>query len=221
MATIVILISGRGSNMDALLEAVASGALAVRVAAVISNRADAAGLPSAAAKGVVTRVVDHREFASRAAFDATLAAAIDEFSPDLVVLAGFMRLLSEDFVRHFAGRLINIHPSLLPAFPGLHTHRRALAEGVRVHGCTVHFVTPLVDHGPIIVQAAVPVLDGDDETSLAARVLVQEHRVYPLAVRWFVEGRFRLCGERVEGVALGAPQDGTAALISPALRAPT
>lgn len=220
MATIVILISGRGSNMDALLDAVASGALAVRVAAVFSNRPDAAGLASAAAKGVATRIVDHREFASRTAFDATLAAAIDEFSPDLVVLAGFMRLLSEDFVRHFAGRLINIHPSLLPAFTGLHTHRRALAEGVRVHGCTVHFVTSLVDHGPIIVQAAVPVLDGDDEASLAARVLVQEHRVYPLAVRWFVEGRVRLRGERVEGVDLEAAQDGSAALVSPALRAP-
>ena len=220
MATIVILISGRGSNMDALLDAVAGGALAVRVAAVFSNRPDAAGLASAAAKGVATRVLDHREFVSRTAFDATLAAAIDEFSPDLVVLAGFMRLLSEDFVRHFAGRLINIHPSLLPAFTGLHTHRRALAEGVRVHGCTVHFVTALVDHGPIIVQAAVPVLDGDDEASLAARVLIQEHRVYPLAVRWFVEGRVRLRGERVEGVELEAPQDGSAALVSPALRPP-
>ena len=220
MATIVILISGRGSNMDALLDAVAGGALAVRVAAVFSNRPDAAGLASAAAKGVTTRVVDHREFVSRTAFDATLAAAIDEFSPDLVVLAGFMRLLSEDFVCHFAGRLINIHPSLLPAFTGLHTHRRALAEGVRVHGCTVHFVTSLVDHGPIIVQAAVPVLDGDDEASLAARVLIQEHRVYPLAVRWFVEGRLRLRGERVEGVELEAPQDGSAALVSPALRPP-
>ena len=220
MATIVILISGRGSNMEALLDAVANGALAVRVAAVFSNRPDAAGLASAAAKGVATRVVDHREFVSRTAFDATLAAAIDEFSPDLVVLAGFMRLLSEDFVCHFAGRLINIHPSLLPAFTGLHTHRRALAEGVRVHGCTVHFVTSLVDHGPIIVQAAVPVLDGDDEASLAARVLVQEHRVYPLAVRWFVEGRLRLRGERVEGVELEAPQDGSAALVSPALRPP-
>ena len=212
MKSIVILISGRGSNMESLLAAVAAGSLPVRVAAVLANRADARGLATAAAAGIATRVLDHKTFASREDFDAALAAAIDSFAPDLVVLAGFMRILSDGFVRHFAGRLINIHPSLLPSFPGLHTHQRALDEGVRVHGCTVHFVTPALDHGPIIVQAAVPVVDGDDAGRLAARVLAQEHRIYPLAVRWFVEGRLRLADGKV---VLAAPQDGDGALISP------
>ena len=212
MKSIVILISGRGSNLQSVLDAVAAGTLPVRVAAVLANRGDAPGLVTAAARGVATRIVDHRAFASREAFDAALAGVIDSFAPDVVLLAGFMRILSDRFVQHFAGRLINIHPSLLPAFPGLHTHRRALAEGVRVHGCTVHFVTPSLDHGPIIVQAAVPVLDGDDEASLAARVLMQEHRVYPLAVRCFVEGRLHVVDGRVRCVA---PQNGAAALISP------
>ncbi|MBL0167531.1 MAG: phosphoribosylglycinamide formyltransferase [Propionivibrio sp.] len=212
MKSIVILISGRGSNMRSLLDAVAAGSLPVRVAAVLSNRGDAPGLETAAARGVATRVVDHRAFASREAFDAALARVIDSFVPDLVLLAGFMRILSDGFVQHFAGRLINIHPSLLPSFPGLHTHRRALAEGVRVHGCTVHFVTPTLDHGPIIVQAAVPVLDGDDEASLAARVLAQEHRVYPLAVRWLAEERLHVVDGRV---LCALPQDGATALISP------
>lgn len=213
--SIVILISGRGSNMGSLLAAVAAGTLPVRVAAVLSNRPDAAGLQSAAAQGVPTRVVDHKQFADRAAFDAAMSEAIDAFAPDLVVLAGFMRILSEGFVRRYEGRLMNIHPSLLPAFPGLHTHRKALDEGVRVHGCTVHFVTPTLDHGPVVVQAAVPVLDDDDEAALAARVLAQEHRVYPQAVRWFAEGRLRLVGQRV---LLDAPQDAAGALIAP--RAP-
>ena len=212
MKSIVILISGRGSNMESLLTAVADGALPVRIAAVLANRPDAKGLATAAAAGVATRVVDHTSFASREAFDAALAAAIDGFAPDLVVLAGFMRILSDGFVRHFAGRLINIHPSLLPSFPGLHTHQRALDEGVRVHGCTVHFVTPALDHGPIIVQAAVPVVDGDDATCLAARVLAQEHRIYPLAVRWFAEERLRLGDGKV---VCAAPQDSDGALISP------
>jgi phosphoribosylglycinamide formyltransferase 1 len=216
MKSIVILISGRGSNMGALLDAVAAGALPVRVAAVLANRPDAAGLGIAAARGVATRVVDHRDYAEREAFDAALAAAIDGYAPDLVVLAGFMRVLGDAFVRRFAGRLINIHPSLLPSFQGLHTHRRALAEGVRVHGCTVHFVTPALDHGPIIVQAAVPVLDGDDEARLAARVLVQEHAVYPLAIRWFAEGRLRLAGGRVE---FDAAQDAAGVLVSPLAQA--
>ncbi len=215
MKSIVILISGRGSNMQSLLTAVAQGALPVRVAAVLSNRPQAEGLASAAAHGVPTGVVDHRQFATREAFDQAMAAAIDAYAPDLVVLAGFMRILSEDFVRHFSGRLLNIHPSLLPAFPGLHTHRQALAEGVRVHGCTVHFVTPQLDHGPIIAQAAVPVLDDDDEVSLAARVLAQEHRLYPLAVRWFVEERLRLCAGRV---LVDGRQDDEGALLAPALR---
>jgi len=163
--------------------------LPTRVAAVISNRTDAAGLKFAAQSGLPVKVVDEREFSSRGAFDTALEAAIERHSPDLVALAGFMRILGGDFVRHYSGRMVNIHPSLLPAFPGLHTHRRALQEGVKLHGCTVHFVTPQVDHGPIIAQAAIPVRAGDTEVTLAARVLQQEHRIYPLAIRWFVEGR--------------------------------
>lgn len=212
MKTIVILISGRGSNMQSLLDAAADGTLPVRVAAVLSNRPDARGLEIAAARGIPTRVIDHKQYDGREAFDAAMAEAIDAFAPDLVVLAGFMRILSDAFVGHYAGRLINIHPSLLPAFTGLHTHQRALDEGVRIHGCTVHFVTPALDHGPIIVQAAVPVLDGDDATRLAARVLAQEHRIYPQAVRWFAEGRLRLVDGRVE---LDAEQNPVACLISP------
>jgi phosphoribosylglycinamide formyltransferase-1 len=182
---VVILISGRGSNMEAIVGA----GLPAKIAAVISNRADAAGLKFAAQSGIPAQVIDEREFSSRGAFDAALEAVIDRHSPDLVALAGFMCVLGGDFVRHYSGRLINVHPSLLPAFPGLHTHRRALQEGVKLHGCTVHFVTPQVDHGPIIAQAAVPVRAGDTEETLAARVLRQEHRIYPLAVRWFVENR--------------------------------
>lgn len=212
MKSIVILISGRGSNMEALLDAVARGELPVRVAAVISNRPDAKGLETAASRGVATAVVDHKAFAGREAFDAALAGCIDGFVPDLVVLAGFMRILTEGFVRRYEGRLVNIHPSLLPAFPGLHTHQRALEEGVRIHGCTVHFVTPALDHGPVIVQAAVPVCDGDDEAALAARVLQQEHVVYPLAVRWFAEGRLSLENGRVR---LAAERPRPAALVSP------
>ena len=215
MKSIVILISGRGSNMELLLDAAASGALPVRVAAVLSNRPQAKGLEVAAAKGVATRVVDHQNYSRREDFDAAMAAEIDAHAPDLVVLAGFMRILSDAFVEHYAGRLINIHPSLLPAYPGLHTHRRALEDGVRVHGCTVHFVTPTLDHGPIVIQAAVPVLDGDDEDSLAARVLVQEHQIYPLAVRWFVEGRLKLQDGRV---VFNTPQSAGSALVSPLLQ---
>jgi len=185
MKSVVILISGRGSNMEAIVGA----GLPAKVAAVISNRPDAAGLKFAAQSGIAAQVVDERKFSSRGAFDTALEAAIERHSPDLLALAGFMRVLGGDFVRHYSGRMVNIHPSLLPAFPGLHTHRRALQEGVKLHGCTVHFVTPQVDHGPIIVQAAVPVRAGDTEATLAARVLRQEHRVYPLAIRWFVEGR--------------------------------
>jgi len=185
MKKIVVLISGRGSNMEAIVRA----KLPAEMAAVISNRADAAGLGFAAQAGVSTQVVDEREFSSRDAFEGALAKAIDMHSPDLVALAGFMRVLGADFVRRYSGRMLNIHPSLLPAFPGLHTHRRALQEGVKLHGCTVHFVTPQVDHGPIVAQAAVPVRVGDTEAMLAARVLRQEHRIYPLAIRWFVEGR--------------------------------
>ena len=213
MITMVVLISGRGSNLTSLLNAATSGAIPARIVGVISNRPDAMGLQTAETHGVPTCVIDHRGFAEREQFDVAVAAAIDGFAPDLVVLAGFMRILGQAFVRRYENRLINIHPSLLPAFPGLHTHRRALAEGVRIHGCTVHFVTPDLDHGPVIVQAAVPVLDDDDEATLAARVLVQEHQVYPLAVRWFAEGRLHLRNGRVwldmpqaDGMALIAPQ---------------
>ena len=212
MKSIVILISGRGSNMVSLINAAADGSLPVRVAAVLSNRPDAKGLQIAAAAGVVTRVVDHTLYSNRESFDAAMAGAIDAFSPDLVVLAGFMRILSDGFVTRYAGRLINIHPSLLPSFPGLHTHQRALDEGVRIHGCTVHFVTPALDHGPIVVQAAVPVVDGDDAVTLATRVLAQEHRIYPLAVRWFAEGRLRLVDGRV---VLDVPQEQAFCLIAP------
>ncbi|HNO14290.1 MAG TPA: phosphoribosylglycinamide formyltransferase [Accumulibacter sp.] len=213
MIKMVVLISGRGSNLTSLLNAATSGAIPARIVGVISNRPDAMGLQTAETHGVPTCVIDHRGFAEREQFDVAVAAAIDGFAPDLVVLAGFMRILGQAFVRRYENRLINIHPSLLPAFPGLHTHRRALAEGVRIHGCTVHFVTPDLDHGPVIVQAAVPVLDDDDEATLAARVLVQEHQVYPLAVRWFAEGRLHLRNGRVwldmpqaDGMALIAPQ---------------
>jgi phosphoribosylglycinamide formyltransferase-1 len=191
--TIVILISGRGSNMEALLEA----RLPARIAAVISNNPQARGLGTAQSRGIATAVVDHRAFPDRAAFDAALAAEIDRHRPDLVVLAGFMRILTEPFIGRYRGRLINIHPSLLPTFTGLHTHRQALAAGVRIHGCTVHFVAPAVDSGPIIAQAAVPVLPGDTEERLAARVLAEEHRIYPQAVRWFIEGKLKLEDGRV------------------------
>ena len=211
--SVVVLISGRGSNMASLLAAAAANELSsARIVAVIANRPDAAGLRTAAAHGVPTAVVDHRQFAGRDEFDRALRAAIDAFAPDLVLLAGFMRILGESFVRHYHGRLLNIHPSLLPSFPGLHTHRRALAEGVRIHGCTVHFVTPDLDHGPVVAQAAVPVLDDDDEITLAARVLAQEHRIYPLAVRWFAEGRLRVEDGRVR---LATAQASDAALIAP------
>ena len=193
MKNIVILISGRGSNMEAILEA----GLPVKVAAVISNNGDAAGLETAQRRGVQTRVLNHRDYSSREEFDSALAAQIDEFAPDLVVLAGFMRILSHDFVNHYQGRLINIHPSLLPAFPGLDTHGRALAEGVKIHGCTVHFVTPTVDHGPIIAQAAVPVLPLDTPDTLGERVLTQEHRIYPQAVRWFAEDRLEISADGI------------------------
>lgn len=189
MKNIVILISGRGSNMEAIVRAAIPG---VRVAAVISNRPDAKGLEIARGFGIEALALDHKLFADREAFDGALAAEIDRFAPDLVVLAGYMRILSDGFVRHYAGRMLNIHPSLLPCFTGLHTHRRAIEAGVKVAGTTVHFVTPELDSGPIVVQAVVPVLAGDDEDSLAARVLVQEHRIYPQAVRWFAQGRLHI-----------------------------
>ena len=197
MKQIVVLISGRGSNMEAIARACAAERWDARVAAVVSNRADAAGLAIAAAHGIATAVVDHRAYPDRAAFDAALAAAIDAHAPHVVALAGFMRILGAGFVRRYEGRLINVHPSLLPAFPGLDTHRRAIEAGCRVAGATVHLVTPEVDHGPIVAQAAVPVLDGDTPETLAARVLAQEHAIYPRAVRWLAEGRLEVAGHRV------------------------
>jgi phosphoribosylglycinamide formyltransferase-1 len=197
MKNIVILISGRGSNMQAIVRACAREGWPARVAAVIANRPDAAGLALAAEAGIPTAVVDYLEFPERDAFDAALAAAIDRYEPDLVVLAGFMRVLTTAFVERYVGRMLNVHPSLLPSFPGLKTHQRALEAGVALHGATVHFVTPQIDHGPIVIQAAVPVVAGDDATQLAARVLASEHVIYPRAVRWFVEGRLALDGMRV------------------------
>jgi phosphoribosylglycinamide formyltransferase-1 len=204
----VVLVSGRGSNLGALLAAGLPG----RCAAVISNRPDAGALDMAREHGVSTVVVDHRLHASRDAFEQALAAEIERLEVDLVLLAGFMRILSDAFVRRFAGRMLNIHPSLLPAFPGLATHAQALAAGVRIHGCTVHFVTADLDAGPIVAQAAVPVLADDTEQALAARVLAQEHVIYPQAARWFLEGRVVLEGRQVR---LTVPQSAKAALCSP------
>jgi phosphoribosylglycinamide formyltransferase-1 len=205
MKTLVILISGRGSNMEALVRACAAEGWNARVAAVLSNRPDAAGLAFARASGIPAQVVDHTAYPDRAAFDAALAAAIDAHGPDLVLLAGFMRVLGDAFVERYAGRLLNVHPSLLPAFAGLHTHRRAIEAGCRIAGATVHFVTAQLDHGPIVAQAAVPVLPGDSEQALAARVLAREHVLYPLAVRWAVDGLLRIDGLRVTQTR-GEPQ---------------
>lgn len=182
---VVVLLSGRGSNFQAIVEA----GLPIEVVAVISNRPQAAGLAYARERGITAIALDHTAQSDREIFDAQLADEIERHQPDLVVLAGYMRILSPTFIARFEGRLLNIHPSLLPAFPGLKTHERALAEGVKIHGCTVHFVTAQLDHGPIVIQAAVPVMADDTADSLAARVLAQEHRIYPQAVRWFAEGR--------------------------------
>ena len=192
MKKIVILISGRGSNMEAIVRACVAEGWKARIAAVISNRADAAGLAWAAGQGIVVETVDHRAFVTREAFDAALAARIDAHRPDVLALAGFMRILGTAFVARYEGRLVNIHPSLLPAFPGLHTHRRALEAGCKVAGATVHFVTAELDHGPIIAQAVVPVLADDTEAVLAARVLEREHAIYPRSVRWLLEGALRI-----------------------------
>ncbi len=188
-ARLVVLISGTGSNMEALMRACASGELDARVVAVFSNRPDARGLTTAAGAGIATEVVDHREFSDRETFDRALAERIDAHHPDLVILAGFMRILTPGFVRRFRGRLMNIHPSLLPKYPGLDTHQRAIEAGDREAGATVHFVTEELDGGPAIVQGRVPVLADDTADSLASRVLAVEHRIYPLAVRLFCEGR--------------------------------
>ncbi len=193
MTRIVVLISGRGSNFQAIAEA----NLPIEIAAVISNRPNAAGLDYARSRGIPVVALDHTAHPDRQAFDAVLAAEIERFAPDLIVLAGYMRILTAAFIHRFEGRLLNIHPSLLPSFPGLKTHERALAEGVKIHGCTVHFVTADLDHGPIVIQAAVPVRADDTPDTLAARVLQQEHRIYPQAIRWIAEGRLVKSGGHV------------------------
>ncbi|NOT18402.1 MAG: phosphoribosylglycinamide formyltransferase [Sulfuriferula sp.] len=185
---IVVLISGRGSNLQAILAA----QLDAEIVAVISNKTDASGLKIAQTAGIATAVLAHTDFASRAEFDVAMMRLIDSYQPDLVVLAGYMRILTDDFVHHYHGRLLNIHPSLLPSYAGLNTHQRALDDGVKAHGCTVHFVTPTLDHGPIIIQAVVPVLPSDDVASLSARVLQMEHQIYPTAIRWWLAKRIVL-----------------------------
>ncbi|MCC8999974.1 MAG: phosphoribosylglycinamide formyltransferase [Candidatus Contendobacter sp.] len=204
---LVVLISGRGSNLQAILDQAASGDLSAEVAAVISNRPGVYGLERARQAGVPALELDHQDFADRPGFEAALIAMIDGYQPDLVILAGFMRLLTAGFTEHYQGRLLNIHPSLLPKFRGLHTHERALAAGETEHGASIHFVTAELDGGPVIAQARAPVLPGDDPDTLAARVLEQEHRLYPQAIRWFAEGRLRLEGERVwfDGKPLDQP----------------
>ncbi|WP_455923810.1 phosphoribosylglycinamide formyltransferase [Pseudomonas putida] len=205
---VVVLLSGTGSNLQALIDSVNQGAgeNPARIRAVISNRADAYGLERARHAGIDTAVLDHKAFEGREAFDAALVELIDGFSPDLVVLAGFMRILSPGFVRHYQGRLLNIHPSLLPKYKGLHTHQRAIEAGDAEHGCSVHFVTEELDGGPLVVQAAIPVQLDDTPATLAQRVHAQEHQIYPLAVRWFAEGRLRLDahGALLDGQPLGA-----------------
>ncbi|TLM73933.1 phosphoribosylglycinamide formyltransferase [Microbulbifer harenosus] len=194
----VILISGSGSNLQAFLDAAADDACGYTVEAVISNKADAYGLTRAKNAGVDTEVLSHRDFTDRESFDEAMVEVIDAYRPDLVILAGFMRILTPGFVRHYSGRLLNIHPSLLPKYQGLHTHQRALEAGDREHGATVHFVTEELDGGPPILQAAVPIESGDTAETLAQRVLVQEHRIYPLAASWFAQGRLRMVDDRVE-----------------------
>ena len=189
---VVVLISGSGSNLQALIDSVAHDGNPARIAAVICNRAGAHGLERAKQAGIATELLDHKQFDGREAFDAALIQAIDAHQPDLVVLAGFMRILTPGFVQHYSGRLLNIHPSLLPKHKGLHTHQRAIEAGDSEHGCSVHFVTEELDGGPLVVQAVLPVMADDTAESLASRVHQQEHLIYPLAVRWFAEGRLRL-----------------------------
>ena len=204
----VILISGSGSNLQAFIDAAANGTFNAELCAVISNRPDAGGLQRASDAGIPARALDHRDFETREAFDQALKALIDEFSPELVILAGFMRILGADFVRHFRGRLLNIHPSLLPKYPGLHTHRRAIEAGDREAGATVHFVTEELDGGPPILQAKVPVMTGDSPELLASRVLEQEHRIYPVAAQWFAENRLTLQGNRAQLDGIQLPETG-------------
>lgn len=211
MTRLVVLISGGGSNLQALLDGCARGDIPAELVAVIANKADAFGLKRAEQAGVATAVVDHRDYPDRAAFDAALAERIDRYQPDLVALAGFMRILTEGFVRHYQGRMLNIHPSLLPNYPGLHTHQRALDAGDDRAGATVHFVTPELDGGPPVARAEVPILAGDTADALAKRVLVQEHRLYPTVVRWFAEGRLTLVNH--QAVLDGRPLPKTGRLL--------
>ncbi len=206
---IVALISGGGTNLQAIIDAAASGDIPGQMAAVLSNKADVRGLARAKAAGIPTEVVEHRDFPDRASFDDAMQQAIDRYQPDLVVLAGFMRILTPEFVHHYQGRMLNIHPSLLPAYPGLHTHQRAIEAGDAEHGATVHFVTAELDGGPSILQGRVPIEGDDTPESLAARVLTQEHRIYPLTVSWFCQGRLELAadGARLDGNTLAAPLD--------------
>lgn len=194
---IVVLISGSGTNLQALIDAVSAGSVTADIAAVISNRPGVGGLSRAEQASIATEVLDHKQFTDRATFDAALAERIDSYKPDLVVLAGFMRILTPEFTGRYAGRMLNIHPSLLPAYQGLATHQRALDAGETVHGVTVHFVTAELDGGPSVIQARVPILASDNAESLAKRVQQQEHIVYPLAVKWFTESRLRLTDGQV------------------------
>ena len=203
---LTVLISGRGSNLQSLLDACASEDYPAEIVQVVSNVPGAAGLDRARKAGIPTAVVDHKTFPDRIGFEAALNGVVKDAAPDLICLAGFMRLLSDAFVNTWRDRIVNIHPSLLPAFRGLHVHERAIDAGVRFSGCTVHYVRPEMDDGPIIVQAAVPVLAGDDADSLAKRVLEQEHRIYPLAVRLIAEGRARVAGVKVRLDGVGEPQ---------------
>ncbi|OBS09945.1 phosphoribosylglycinamide formyltransferase [Acidihalobacter prosperus] len=205
---IVVLASGEGSNFEAIVEAVERGAIAARVVALISNRPRAGALARAAHHGIPTRIVDHTGYDGREAFDAALAAAIDAQRPDLVVLAGFMRILTPEFVDRYLGRMLNIHPSLLPRYPGLDTHARALADGAAEHGASIHFVTRELDGGPVVLQGRIAVLADDTPARLAARVQAVEHRLYPEAIAWFVSGRLRLDGDRatLDGNPLYTPR---------------
>lgn len=194
---LVVLISGSGSNLQAIIDAIASRQLNARICAVISNKADAYGLQRAHAANIPCIVIEHQHFDGREAFDKKLQASIEHYQPELLVLAGFMRILTDDFVRHFAGKMINIHPSLLPRYRGLHTHRRAIEAGDTEHGLSIHYVTTELDGGPVITQVKVPVLADDTEDTLAARVLVQEHRAFPMVIQWIADKRLKLVGDQV------------------------
>ncbi len=195
--SVVVLISGRGSNLQSIIDAVLRDALPARIIAVVSNQADALGLERARRAGIATRVLNHKDFPDRGAYDRALRDLVDEYAPDLIVLAGFMRVLGPDFVDHFDGHIMNIHPSLLPKYRGLNTHARALADGATEHGASVHFVTRDLDAGPVVIQATVPVQDHDTPDALAHRVLQQEHRILPQAITWFAENRLTISGNRV------------------------